>query len=296
MTAPETMTDCPTEETLAAFIDHRLTGSERARIIEHLADCADCRNVVWMADALSAQESGSQSEAQAVTEVDARFRRWMWPSVAAVAAAAALVLFLRLPRDPMQKLIAASAKLDHRTVSGRLMRFPYKPARETSRGPGDARKKIDLTLQPVYRVAADVAEDLEKDPSARARHDLGVVYLATDQSDQAIPFFRAALQAETQESDVRKAIERSTDADLLNDASVAYFANNEFEIALLAADRSMKLRVSAEAAWNRATALQNLDGRTKDALAAWRQYLQVDPSSAWSAEAQTKIDDLTSVP
>jgi anti-sigma factor RsiW len=36
---------CPSLEELAAFLDGRLTGEERAGVVEHLADCESCYTV-----------------------------------------------------------------------------------------------------------------------------------------------------------------------------------------------------------------------------------------------------------
>jgi anti-sigma factor RsiW len=45
------MIACPSDETLAAFIDGRLKGADsRAVVVDHIADCAECRDVVVMAD------------------------------------------------------------------------------------------------------------------------------------------------------------------------------------------------------------------------------------------------------
>jgi predicted anti-sigma-YlaC factor YlaD len=42
---------CPSDETLAAFIDGHLKGADpRAVVIGHIAECAECRDVVVMAD------------------------------------------------------------------------------------------------------------------------------------------------------------------------------------------------------------------------------------------------------
>src|SRR5690242_2274437 len=34
--------DCPSEDTLAGFVEGTLTSEERARVVRHLADCARC--------------------------------------------------------------------------------------------------------------------------------------------------------------------------------------------------------------------------------------------------------------
>ena len=46
------MTTCPDENTLAAFAENKLTSRRRLAIIEHLTECAECRDVVLLVIAL----------------------------------------------------------------------------------------------------------------------------------------------------------------------------------------------------------------------------------------------------
>lgn len=62
MTAPGSMTFCPSEETLASFIDRRLDREARRRLIEHMSVCVDCREVVVTAAAFKAGELGIRPE------------------------------------------------------------------------------------------------------------------------------------------------------------------------------------------------------------------------------------------
>jgi hypothetical protein len=62
---------CPDAETLAAFIDGRLWGAARAVVVEHIADCAECRDVVLGADELRTAEGLVAAEG-VVAE------RWWW--------------------------------------------------------------------------------------------------------------------------------------------------------------------------------------------------------------------------
>ena len=55
MTAPMLMTDCPTDETLAAYVDDRLDAATRLKVTEHLATCGDCRELVMMASDFQAE-------------------------------------------------------------------------------------------------------------------------------------------------------------------------------------------------------------------------------------------------
>ena len=44
----EGMSECPDDETLAAFVDHCLRPEQRQKVEEHIADCRLCRKIVVM--------------------------------------------------------------------------------------------------------------------------------------------------------------------------------------------------------------------------------------------------------
>ena len=46
MSTPIPMSNCPSEETLAAFIDGRLDSRARRHVIAHIAICPDCHAIV----------------------------------------------------------------------------------------------------------------------------------------------------------------------------------------------------------------------------------------------------------
>lgn len=81
-------TSHPELETLAAFADGRLTGAERIRVIEHLASCDDCLEVVVETAEVQEELDEEASSPGTVLRHPGVWRRWM----PAVAAAAVLVL------------------------------------------------------------------------------------------------------------------------------------------------------------------------------------------------------------
>jgi hypothetical protein len=95
MTTPTTHPDL---ESLAAFVDGRLAGAEHARVIEHLARCEDCFEVV--AETGEVQEELEEDEASQpggafednVVVHPSAWRRWA-PAAAALAAALVLAVF-----------------------------------------------------------------------------------------------------------------------------------------------------------------------------------------------------------
>ena len=88
MRTPMEHTGFPTDETLAAFVDGRLDGETRRRVIEHMADCADCRDAY-----LGAQEWAAQSSVGA-TAIPSRSRSNIVLGAGSFAIAASLALVL----------------------------------------------------------------------------------------------------------------------------------------------------------------------------------------------------------
>jgi len=78
----------PELETLAAFVDGRLPGAERTRVVEHLASCDDCLEVVAETAEVQEELDEEASSPGQVIRHPGAWRRWM----PAVAAAAVLVL------------------------------------------------------------------------------------------------------------------------------------------------------------------------------------------------------------
>src|SRR5688572_33364873 len=105
------MTNCPSDETLAAFIDGRLEVSAHDEVVAHLSSCSECRDVVNSAHELPAEASPRRS--------------WIPAAALAAAAAVAAVIFLgpiadrfRMSRS-MAALTAATANLPERPIQAR---------------------------------------------------------------------------------------------------------------------------------------------------------------------------------
>ena len=89
---------CLDLEDLAAFADGRLSGAEREQAVKHLADCERCYDI--FGDVVHLQEEQAQSQAvddpesdQLATVVEhPSARRWLWPSIGALSAAAVVLL------------------------------------------------------------------------------------------------------------------------------------------------------------------------------------------------------------
>jgi tetratricopeptide (TPR) repeat protein len=272
MTAPDTraMSNCPDNERLATFIDGRLRGEERKAVLEHIANCAECREIVMVADEVAS------SEAREENVVRGRFKpRMILP--AAAAAAMVTVLFLGPFRDnDMEKLAKAAGKLDKRVTAARFSAdFPYRSQRTLRSG-----DEAELDYE-VGEVASEVAAKAEKKQNAGNLHAAGVAYLLLGPTylDRAVQALEAANA------------KNPRNAAVLNDLSAAYIADGNYERALQTASESAALQDTEAAAWNRAFSLRYL-GRTDQEKAAWQHYLQLDPDSEWAKEARVHLADL----
>jgi tetratricopeptide (TPR) repeat protein len=298
MTAPATMTNCPTDETLAAFLDDRLDSEARQKVIEHVAACADCRDVV-----MASGEWQAEQDATRVAVHSARPRPWRWAPLAAAAAVATLVFVMWEPvarwnderGSGIPALAAAANALDERPVEGRLTGgFAFKPLKRNLRGTNSE----DLAIVRVQAAAARAGEAAKRNPSPETLHALGISHLLLRHHDEAIEALQEALTAETEVDELGEAIRKSDDAALLSDLAAAYQARGrfrgnpaDFDVALDAAERAWELARTPEAAWNRALALDSLN-LTREAVDSWKDYLTIDSTTEWAEHARARIADL----
>ena len=271
MTPPETMMNCPSDETLAAFADGRLDAAAHQEVIEHVADCQECRDTVLLAVELAGAETNV---------VRPRFGR-RFPALLAVAAAIVLLVAVTPIREGifgrrgMSALVHVAESMHQRPGEARLSAaFPYREAKEVKRGLGD---EEDYVLEAAVSAAAERAE---KRPTQDNLHALGVAHLLEGNGPEALAALERALAA------------GRPGAALLSDLAVAYLAVGEDQRALHAADRAWAAGKVPAAAWNRALALEGLN-RHREALTAWQNYVALDPDSQWTGEARTHIDRLS---
>ena len=263
---------CPEPEVLAAYIDGRLRPVERTTIDRHLANCADCREIV----------AGS---VEAIDEIGGRAaprsRTKLWVGLGAVlAAAAAVVIAVRMQRPSpfyvpeMAQLVAVQP--DTRAIEPRLAGFRYAPAPRVTRGT-PATDALELSA-----TAEKVRNEIAARTDANADAARGVTYLLDGDPGRAVE----ALQRAT-----------STAASplMFSDLAAAYLqrgARGDAEQALAAANHALAANPTLrEGAFNRALALESL-GRRPEAQDAWRAYLTLDADSGWAGEARRHLAGL----
>jgi hypothetical protein len=276
MTAPETMTtNCPTEETLAVFIDGRLDDEARRRVIEHAAECAECRDILLTAAEIQ--------NADATNVAPFRPRQRMWPLIAV---AASLVVVFGLPATHrwwvfqrtggLSAVVAAHDQISQRTVEPRLTGgFAHKDYKDVTRG--DESVGLDADQVRLLHAAADLEE--RGADSWKELRALAIGYLLTGDREKALVLMkRAAAQAPNEPT-------------VLSDLAALYLHRGDMDEALPIAARAWTLAKTPETAFNRALALERA-GRDADAIRAWDEYLALDASSAWADEARDHLTRL----
>jgi tetratricopeptide (TPR) repeat protein len=270
MTAPMLMTECPTEETLAAYVDDRLDAATRQKVTEHLTTCGECRELVLMA---------SDFQAEPVPEplpepVSGKFG---WIAAFGSLAAAAMIAVFMLRGPDMDDVIAASPSISYRPTDGRFGgEFAYKAAYPRKRGPGES----ELSEQAELIAIALKAKDL---------HVRGVaLLLSTTERD----YYEQAVADLKQAHATAREKERDAIAVDLAAALLSRWADEEdHQRALELSEELLKRKRSPAAAWNRAMALELLN-RDPEAIKAWNDYLSIEPDAVWKKDAASHRDKL----
>lgn len=285
MTAPMLMTQHPTEELLAAFVDDRLDTATRAPVIEHLSSCGECREIVLMS---------TEFQAESATVIRGNFGagRWM-ASIGGLAAAAAIAVMVVQPSSlfgtDIDDLKAASQSLPKRQSEGRLAGFAYSAEPDSPKRGGNDKSQVDKSEDDelaakvkLWGFRADLAEEKSPDP-----HTVGVSMLLIAEDRNG--FSEAVAELKKAHEQARGA-DRDTIAIDLAAALIAkarWSGDEDYRNALRLSEDVLTRKRSPEALWNRAVAIQALRSDKDQALRAWGDYLTVDtdPNSPWAKEA-----------
>lgn len=282
----------PDLDALAAFVDGAVEEGERRAIESHLASCEECFELV--SEMMAVREGAAVTPAPVPNARVLPFYRRKGPliGIAALATAAAIVLAvrfqLRSPDNPgdarFDRLAAAVA--GERPVEARLTgNFSATPFRGVQRS-GQAAANYSL-----FAVAGEFQQAAERAPTADNLHAFGVAQLLLGEYDAAVTTLETAVT------------ESPDSAAALSDLAAALLARGEtlerasdYPRALDAAERALRIdRTHAPAAFNKALALEKLNVQDS-ALAAWRDYLQLDGGSDWAREARERTARLEQQP
>jgi hypothetical protein len=264
----------PPAENLGRFAEGTLDAAGRAAVVAHIADCDECR--IEVVDAV-----------EFVEPVVVHSQRKWWMSAAAAIVITLGGTFAWQTLHPLSSLIVASSHLHSRSVDGRLTGFIY-VERLVPRGVRDEGLSDDQLqlIEPIGEVLA------RRGNGSRTLHAKGVATLVTpnataEDRDEAIRLLQAAVTKDP------------NNVAFLSDLATALIAKGDepsLNRAIELCNRALQINhSSAEALFNRAKALQTLH-KTKEATAAYRDYLAVDSSSAWAAEARSNLRYLREFP
>jgi hypothetical protein len=283
--------DCPGPELMASYIDGRkLWWGRRRRLEAHFADCDRCftllRDIMDFRDSeRDARDTVPHGSRFAVLPFRSRSPRLAWLSAGgfgAVAAALLVIFVLRGPADPgLAPLIDALGT--QRVTDARLTGFAYGPRPEVMRSASPATSGPSISLD-ARAAAAAIQETAGTSTTAGARHTVGVSRLISGDLDTAITDLQHAVSTEP------------GNATYLSDLAAAYLTRGirqqnpaDIQQALARADEALTRDARhLSALFNRALALESLERRDA-ARAAWEDYLKVDGSSDWAAEARQHL-------
>jgi tetratricopeptide (TPR) repeat protein len=184
---------------------------------------------------------------------------------------------LREIRTDQQAVYAAQT--DGRVLAGRYTGEPYHGKHSVNRGGNNNTDQADTDKDLAIEVAAGQ-----------------LIGDAKNDSSPAVLRARALAEAINKEPAIAlqtiSAIpERARDAATWNDIAVITLANNKYPDALAAADRALQMQPRMpEALFTRWATLYDMHGpAARDVADAARQYLAVDPNSAWANEIREKM-------
>ena len=279
---------CPDTATIAAFVDGVLDPADRARVVQHLASCADCAELVGEV-VLTAEEAAEdmRPESDPGPAGDQPKGKVLWmrrrnlAAVGGLVAIAASLMLLLLNRgsqlDPLVAIVGDERLILARPTGG----FHHGPLRSPVRGAGGT-DNLQLTAE-----VARLRERAERTNAAADRHAYGVAQLVAGDTAGAI----ASLQTASQST--------PDDPKILADLGAAYLTRftaradqADATAALESIDKALSLSPALDEAWfNKALLLEQMN-RPTDALAAWTKYLELPVDQGWRGEALRHRNDL----
>jgi tetratricopeptide (TPR) repeat protein len=286
--------ECPDPETIAEYLDGRLSGAERGWIAEHLSRCETCYFLFSEAAQMRpAATLTAESEATAGRPAPSwrPSRRVLWSSASGLAVAASVALMVGggvLPLGPsgatqLQALVAAVGT--DRTIEPRLTGgFAYGPLRGGIRSGAS----IAPDVSPDVQIATAQIEKMAAGRhTPRVLNTLGIAHLVVGDVTRAVAVLEEA------------ADQPNADARILNDLAAAYLvrAARDSQAQDVARALTMTERVIAadprlaEGWFNRASAFEQMF-LFDEARRAWEEYLKLDSSSGWAVEARRHLEQL----
>lgn len=294
------------EDLIEDYLDEQLTLSERKEFEEKFLISDERREKVDFGRLLRSYASEKKNLTAIDKEPDKfgwRIRKilnsfWRTPFLSPIPIAAAflviggIVSFLIFYPKQDEVIVALNkAYSSERPFQSRITSFDYAPTASNLRG--ETEEKINKTSR--KRAENISIEAVEKAETAHNLHNLGRVYLAERQFNDAILQFNRAKNLDSQ------------NAQILSDLGTALFekSRNNAQIpsgerlllegqALEEIDKALQIDPNLlEARFNKAFYLQSRQ-MPHEARIAWQDYLNLDSTSKWAEEARKNLEVLNS--
>jgi len=252
----------PAAEDLGRFVEGTLPDNERGEVVAHIADCDECRILVV-------------DSAEFIEPAKKESPRWWAAVAAAVVLSVGIGSFVYWHfNDRLADVKGAYGQLKVRPFEARLSGFPYVPW-HVNRGGGDEAEP-EPTVDIMKGEAAGVTELRGDD--AKTLDARGVGFLLTGSAGEAVAQLQDAVNREPNNVHYQ--------SDLAAALLATARGKSDMERALAACDQALRIDPrSADALFNRAVALEQLDRRS-EAITAYDRYLAVDAKSSWADEAK----------
>lgn len=188
-------------------------------------------------------------------------------------------------REP--EILASLNKVqkNERPTEGRITGFNYAPKTEGTRGANDKTENLDLVS-----AKARAAEALLKNETAENYHELGRVYLAESNFDEAIKNLEKGIKKDPNIAELHNDLgvslmEKGSQQKEEGSLELYSRANESFEKSF-GLDKNLKVTY-----FNSALVIEllNLPNQAKE---AWEKYLKLDSNSKWAEEARERLKKL----
>jgi stress-induced-phosphoprotein 1 len=282
-------------ELVDEYVQNRISADERTKLESRLLKSKQQQQKLAFAMALDAEgEARAAEKAKIVSFIPPAAKRTSFDSYLKIAAAVivavglALTLWVLLGResDVDRGMVALNqAQGNERLIQSRISQLNYAEVRIVRGGQTGLHD----------RQARDYSERLFLDAVkqkqyAASYHALGRLYLAERNFVKAREQFEKALQKDPNDAQLQSDMGAALLE--LGQASDGAERSRYFTEALQHLDRALALNPSLpEALFNRALLYQSMD-QIPQAIEAWRKYLQTDPTSPWSREADRNLKTL----
>jgi tetratricopeptide (TPR) repeat protein len=281
---------CLTEDILIEYLEGSLDVALKAASEVHLIACDDCRNRLGFfmrlleeevrdeethnLQAIAAEWDRKKSDRR-IPRSTGTFPAWFLGFIGIAAVLLAGVVSVRFVMDRQAEPKSASEVNElllgqQRPFESRMENEPHLPIVRT-RGTDDPAVAYGLLAREMTRLSADT-------------HQMGRFYLLQKDFSRAIQYLEIAAR------------EVGATAGVYNDLGVAYLENGDpmsVDKASLQFQRALRLDPAfAPAVFNLALFYER-ENEPAEAAAQWKRYLELDPKSDWTSEAQGRLQGLS---